>query len=65
MEAIVCSKDVGVPQDFKEAIKWYRLSACQGYAEASDNLGRIRLSPKGFAAMYGKKLSKSVRNTKV
>jgi TPR repeat protein len=48
---------VGVPQDFKEAIKWYRLSAYQGYTEASDNLGRIRLSPKGFVAMYGKKLS--------
>jgi len=29
----------GVPQDFKEAVKWIRKSAEQGYAKAQDNLG--------------------------
>ena len=29
----------GVPQDYKEAVKWYRLSAEQGLAKAQYNLG--------------------------
>ena len=29
----------GVPQDYKEAVKWYRLAAEQGYAKAQYNLG--------------------------
>ena len=29
----------GVPQDDKEAVKWYRLGAEQGYASAQNNLG--------------------------
>ena len=29
----------GVPQDYKEALKWYRLSAEQGDADAQYNLG--------------------------
>ena len=29
----------GVPQDYKEAVKWYRLSADQGDADAQYNLG--------------------------
>ncbi len=29
----------GVPQDYKEALKWYNLSVEQGYAEAQANLG--------------------------
>ncbi len=29
----------GVPQDYKEAVKWYRLAAEQGDAEAQFNLG--------------------------
>jgi len=29
----------GVIQDYKEAVKWYRLAAEQGYAEAQTNLG--------------------------
>jgi len=33
------SKGKGVPQDYKEAIKWYRLSAEQGDASAQSNLG--------------------------
>ena len=29
----------GVPQDDKEAVRWYRLAADQGYANAQNNLG--------------------------
>ena len=29
----------GVPQDYTEAAKWYRLAAEQGYADAQSNLG--------------------------
>ena len=29
----------GVPQDNKEALKWYRLAAEQGHAKAQFNLG--------------------------
>ncbi len=35
---------VGAPQDYKEALKWYRQAAEQGHAVAQSNLG----------AMYGK-----------
>ena len=31
----------GVPQDFTEAVKWYRLAAAQGNADAQYNLGRL------------------------
>ena len=29
----------GVPQNYAEAVKWYRLAAEQGYASAQNNLG--------------------------
>ena len=29
----------GVPKDYDEAVKWYRLAAAQGYASAQNNLG--------------------------
>ena len=32
--------DHGVPEDDKEALKWYRLAAEQGHAKAQYNLGR-------------------------
>ncbi|MEI7850242.1 MAG: tetratricopeptide repeat-containing serine protease family protein [Kiritimatiellales bacterium] len=36
----ICYKNgEGVPQDYKEAIKWFRLAADQGYAEAQAVLG--------------------------
>ena len=31
----------GVPQDYAEALKWYRLSAEQGYADAQYNLAAM------------------------
>ena len=35
---IMYKEGKGVPQDHTEAIKWYRLSAEQGYADAQHNL---------------------------
>ena len=35
------AKGDGVPQDYKEAVKWFRLSAEQGNAKAQSNLGVI------------------------
>jgi TPR repeat protein len=32
-------KGEGVPQDYAEAVKWYRLAAKQGYSSAQSNLG--------------------------
>ena len=37
----------GVIQDYKEAVKWYRLSADQGYALAQNNLGLMYASSRG------------------
>ncbi len=31
----------GVPQDYEQAIDWYRKAAEQGYAEAQCNLGSM------------------------
>ena len=35
-------KGEGVPQDYAEAVKWYRLAAEQGYAEHNTILGYVR-----------------------
>jgi TPR repeat protein len=32
-------KGKGVPQDYQEAVKWYRIAAAQGYAPAEYSLG--------------------------
>ena len=37
----------GVAQDFKEAVKWYRLAAAQGYASAQLNFGAMYYEGKG------------------
>ena len=37
----------GVPEDDKEAVKWYRLAAEQGYAKAQDNLGIMYATGEG------------------
>ena len=37
----------GVPQDYKEAVNWYRLAVEQGYAIAQFNLGLIYEKGKG------------------
>lgn len=38
----------GVPQDYAEAVKWYRLAAEAGHASAQKNLGFLYASGKGL-----------------
>ena len=37
----------GVPQDYAEAVKWYRLAADQGFAAAQFNLGTMYYNGQG------------------
>ena len=37
----------GMPQDYAEAVKWYRLAADQGYASAQADLGSMYASGRG------------------
>ena len=52
-------KGDGVPEDDKEAVKWYRLAAEQGYADAQTNLGVMYGTGQGvikdnvYAHMWG------------
>ena len=42
----------GVPKDYDEAIKWYRLAAAQGDAFAQNNLGGMYKTGQGVAKDY-------------
>ncbi len=42
----------GVPQDYAEAVKWYRLAAEQGYASAQNNLGAKYTMGEGVPQDY-------------
>jgi len=46
----------GVPQDYKEAVKWYRMAAEQGNATAQNNLGFMYCKgqgvPQNFVEAY-------------
>ena len=42
----------GVPQDYKEAIKWYTLAAEQSYARAQYNLGLMYENGQGVPQDY-------------
>ena len=42
----------GVPQDYAEAVRWYRLAADQGLAGAQLNLGLISASGSGVPQNY-------------
>ena len=44
----------GVTQDYKEAVKWYRLAAEQGYANGQYNLGWMYYYGKGVIKDYKK-----------
>ena len=43
---------LGVPQDDKEAVKWFRLSAEQGHASAQHNLGFMYFNGLGVPQDY-------------
>ena len=42
----------GLNQDYKEAVKWYRLSAEQGYADGQSNLGIMYAEGRGVTQDY-------------
>ena len=42
----------GVPQDYAEAMKWYRLAAEQGHAKAQHNLGIMYDNGNGVPQDY-------------
>ena len=42
----------GVPQDYKEAVRWYRLSAEQGNADAQYNLAKMYYQGLGVPKDY-------------
>jgi TPR repeat protein len=43
---------VGVAQDHAEALKWYRLAAAQGYANARSDLGLMYAKGQGVMQDY-------------
>ena len=45
-------KGQGVPQDYKEAVKWYRLAADQGYLNAQMHLGMMYEKGQGISQDY-------------
>ena len=42
----------GVPEDYREALKWYRMAAEQGYAPAQYNLGGMYIKGEGVPEDY-------------
>ena len=48
----IYSEGIGVPQDYKEAVKWYRLAAEQGYSKAQYNLGLMYYKGQGADQDY-------------
>jgi hypothetical protein len=46
------AKGQGVPQDYAEAAKWYRLAAAQGFAEAQDAIGLMYAYGQGVPQDY-------------
>ena len=42
----------GLPQDYAEAVKWYRKAADQGYAYAQNNLGLMYRDGRGVPQDY-------------
>jgi len=45
-------KGRGVPQDYTEAIKWYRKAAEQGYSSSQYNLGLMFVNGRGVPQDY-------------
>ena len=43
---------LGLPQDYAEAVKWYRMAAEQGYAEAQNVLGDMYVKGYGLPQDY-------------
>ena len=50
--ATMYDKGQGVPQEFAEALKWYRKAADQGWARAQSLLGSMYIEGKGVPQDY-------------
>jgi TPR repeat protein len=46
------ARGLGVPQDYAEAVRWYRLAADQGHASAQNNLGVMYATGEGVLQDY-------------
>ena len=46
------NEGIGVPQDYKESVKWYRKAAEQRFAEAQLNLGLMYVKGQGVLQDY-------------
>jgi len=49
---LMYDQGAGVPQDYEEAVKWYRLAADQGDAYAQSNLGAMYCKGEGVPQDY-------------
>ena len=49
---LIYSKGKEIPQDYVEAVKWYRLAAEQGLAQAQHNLGVMHGKGQGIPKNY-------------
>jgi TPR repeat protein len=47
-----CMRGHGVPQDYVEAVKWFRRAAEQGFADAQDSLARMYVQGQGVPKDY-------------
>ena len=46
------ARGLGVPQDYAEAVRWYRLAADQGHASAQVGLGSMYINGEGVPQSY-------------
>lgn len=49
---VMYSYGQGVPQDYKEAVKWYRMAAAQGAVDAQETLGLMYMDGTGVPQDY-------------
>jgi TPR repeat protein len=49
---VMYANGYGVPQDYAEAVRWYRLAAGQGNAKAQYNLGLMYYNGEGVPQDY-------------
>lgn len=49
---VIYANGLGVSQDYKEAIKWFKMAAEQGYTSAQNNLGVIYENGRGVPKDY-------------
>ena len=54
---VMYTRGRGVPQDFKEAVSWYRKAAMQGDVVAQFNLGVMYFNGQGVAKDYSEAMS--------